>query len=61
MVHNPVVKPNDAEKVTPTVNEGKSTRKPRIGVAQDEFAVPDSFFEPLPDEIFDAFRGENPK
>lgn len=41
MVHNPVVKPNDAEKVTPTVNEGKSTRKPRIGVAQDEFAVPD--------------------
>jgi antitoxin (DNA-binding transcriptional repressor) of toxin-antitoxin stability system len=36
----------------------KSVRKPRIGAARGEFAVPDSFFEPLPDEILRAFRGE---
>jgi antitoxin (DNA-binding transcriptional repressor) of toxin-antitoxin stability system len=32
--------------------------KPRIGVAKGEFAVPDSFFQPLPDEIAKAFRGK---
>jgi antitoxin (DNA-binding transcriptional repressor) of toxin-antitoxin stability system len=32
--------------------------KPRIGVAKGEFAVPKSFFEPLPDEILKAFRGK---
>jgi len=36
----------------------KALRKPRIGVAEGEFVVPDSFFEPLPDEILKAFRGE---
>ena len=36
----------------------KSVGKPRIGVAKGEFTVPDSFFEPLPDEILKAFRGE---
>jgi antitoxin (DNA-binding transcriptional repressor) of toxin-antitoxin stability system len=36
----------------------KAVRKPRIGVARGEFEVPDSFFEPLPDEILEAFRGE---
>ena len=36
----------------------KAVRKPRIGVARGEFEVPDSFFEPLPDEILKAFRGE---
>jgi len=32
-------------------------RKPRIGAAKGEFTVPDSFFEPLPDEILKAFQG----
>jgi antitoxin (DNA-binding transcriptional repressor) of toxin-antitoxin stability system len=36
----------------------KSAREPRIGVAKGEFEVPDSFFEPLPDELLKAFRGE---
>jgi hypothetical protein len=31
---------------------------PRIGVAKGEFEAPDSFFEPLPDELLKAFRGE---
>jgi antitoxin (DNA-binding transcriptional repressor) of toxin-antitoxin stability system len=37
---------------------GKVARKPRIGVAKGKITVPDSFFEPLPDEILRAFRGE---
>jgi antitoxin (DNA-binding transcriptional repressor) of toxin-antitoxin stability system len=36
----------------------KAGRKPRIGAARGEFAVPDSFFEPLPDEIVKAFSGK---
>ncbi len=36
----------------------KAVRKPRIGAAKGEFVVPDSFFEPLPDEILKAFRGK---
>jgi antitoxin (DNA-binding transcriptional repressor) of toxin-antitoxin stability system len=41
----------------------KGARKPRIGAAKvefgefGEFVVPDSFFEPLPDEILKAFGG----
>jgi antitoxin (DNA-binding transcriptional repressor) of toxin-antitoxin stability system len=35
----------------------KAARKPRIGVAKGEFAVPDSFFEPLPEELLKAFSG----
>jgi antitoxin (DNA-binding transcriptional repressor) of toxin-antitoxin stability system len=35
----------------------KAIRKPRIGAARGEFVVPDSFFDPLPDEILKAFRG----
>jgi antitoxin (DNA-binding transcriptional repressor) of toxin-antitoxin stability system len=32
--------------------------KPRpIGLLKGRFSVPDSFFEPLPDEILDAFDG----
>ena len=30
-------------------------RKPRLGVAQRQVVIPDSFFEPLPDEILNAF------
>ncbi|MCC6586851.1 MAG: type II toxin-antitoxin system Phd/YefM family antitoxin [Bryobacterales bacterium] len=33
----------------------KTVRKPRIGAAAGKFAVPDSFFDPLPDEIIKAF------
>jgi antitoxin (DNA-binding transcriptional repressor) of toxin-antitoxin stability system len=33
-------------------------RKPRIGAARGEFVVPDSFFEPLPDDIVKAFSGK---
>jgi antitoxin (DNA-binding transcriptional repressor) of toxin-antitoxin stability system len=36
---------------------GKKTGKPRIGVAKGEIVIPDSFFEPLPDETVKAFSG----
>jgi antitoxin (DNA-binding transcriptional repressor) of toxin-antitoxin stability system len=33
--------------------------KPRpIGLAKDRFTVPDTFFEPLPEEELDAFEGK---
>jgi len=35
---------------------GNAARKPRIGVAKGKFAVPDSFFDPLPDEVLAAFN-----
>jgi antitoxin (DNA-binding transcriptional repressor) of toxin-antitoxin stability system len=31
---------------------------PKIGAAAGRFTVPDSFFEPLPDELLKAFSGE---
>lgn len=34
----------------------KKARKVRIGVARGEFTVPDSFFEPLPDNVLRAFN-----
>ena len=36
----------------------KAVRKPRIGAAKGQFVVPDSFFEPLPDDILKAFSGK---
>jgi antitoxin (DNA-binding transcriptional repressor) of toxin-antitoxin stability system len=36
----------------------KSGPKPRIGAARGKFVVPDSFFEPLPDDILRAFSGQ---
>jgi antitoxin (DNA-binding transcriptional repressor) of toxin-antitoxin stability system len=36
----------------------KQKVKPRIGWAKGEFTVPDSFFEPLPEDILRAFNGE---
>ena len=30
-----------------------------IGPLKGEFEVPESFFEPLPDDLVGAFRGEN--
>ena len=35
----------------------KVGRKPQIGVAKGDFVVPDSFFEPLPEDILKAFSG----
>ena len=35
----------------------KLVRKPQIGVAKGDFVVPDSFFEPLPEDILKAFSG----
>lgn len=35
----------------------RSTQRP-IGLAAGTFEVPPSFFEPLPDELTDAFHGE---
>ena len=34
----------------------RSSPRP-IGLAQGQFTVPDSFFEPLPDDIIDSFEG----
>jgi len=36
-----------------------ATRKRPIGFMKGRFTVPPSFFEPLPDEILDAFEGRN--
>ena len=36
----------------------KAAGRPRIGAAKGEFTVPDSFFEPLPDEFMKAFSGK---
>lgn len=47
---------NDA-KMEPRPLPPKGTDKPKIGVAKGELVVPDSFFEPLPDEIIEAFGG----
>lgn len=35
-------------------------RKPRpIGLAEGQFKVPDSFFDPLPDDLIAAFEGRD--
>jgi hypothetical protein len=36
----------------------KEAGLPQIGVAEGEFTLTDSFFEPLPEEILKAFSGE---
>ena len=36
----------------------QASRKPRpIGLAKGQFRVPPRFFEPLPDDLVEAFRG----
>ncbi len=30
----------------------------RLGLAEGEFTVDDSFFDPLPEELLDAFEGQ---
>jgi len=61
MVHNIVVKRVDiiGEKTKPSRSLGeRSSGEPQIGVAKGRFAIPDSFFEPLPDDVLKAFKGE---
>jgi antitoxin (DNA-binding transcriptional repressor) of toxin-antitoxin stability system len=36
----------------------KPRQKARIGAFKGQFTIPDSFFEPLPDELLKAFNGE---
>ena len=36
----------------------EAPRKLRIGVAKGQIEIPDSFFDPLPDDILKAFMGE---
>ncbi len=36
----------------------RTKNKPRIGVGKGEFTIPDSFFEPMPDDWLKAFYGE---
>ncbi len=33
-------------------------RERRLGLARGEFTIPDSFFDPLPDELLGAFEGK---
>lgn len=35
------------------------SRKRPIGLAKGQFTIPDSFFEPLPDELLKAFSGHS--
>ena len=32
-------------------------RRRRLGLARGEFTVPEAFFEPLPDQVLEAFEG----
>ena len=32
------------------------TKRRRLGLARGEFTVPDAFFEPLPNQLLDAFE-----
>jgi len=41
----------------PVANADKKKRP--IGLLKGKFAVPDSFFDPLPEDILDAFEGKN--
>jgi len=34
-----------------------SNEKRKVGFMKGQFSVPESFFEPLPDELMDAFEG----
>ncbi len=36
----------------------KPAGKPRLGAAKGKFIIPDSFFDPLPDDLLRAFNGE---
>ena len=36
-----------------------TSRKRPIGLAKDQLTIPDSFFEPLPDDLLKAFSGQS--
>ena len=55
VAHNIVVKRVTVAEVRSVPKN--EVREPRIGAATGEFVVPDSFFEPLPDEILKALSG----
>jgi hypothetical protein len=38
---------------------GARTSKRPVGLASGEFDVPDSFFEPLPEDVLSAFDGSD--
>ncbi len=44
-------------KIVPVLKTEQKNRP--VGLAKGEFRVPDTFFEPLPDELIKAFSGEN--
>ena len=54
--HNIVVKRVNVAEVRPVPKNEVS--RPQIGAAKGEFVVPDSFFEPSPDEILKGFNGK---
>lgn len=41
------------------VRQPRTERRP-VGLAKGQLEVPPAFFEPLPDEILDAFEGKEP-
>ncbi|MCP3957468.1 MAG: type II toxin-antitoxin system Phd/YefM family antitoxin [bacterium] len=41
------------------VRQLRTERRP-VGLAKDRFEVPESFFDPLPDELLEAFAGKSP-
>ena len=45
-------------KLVPTTSEPPKQPRP-IGLAKNEFSIPDSFFEPMDEEWLDLFTGEN--
>jgi hypothetical protein len=52
-MHDPkTLKPAQTLEIQPL---GGKTMEPRIGAAEGEFKVPDSFFEALPDEVLNGF------
>ncbi len=41
------------------VRQPRTERRP-VGLAKDRFEVPTSFFDPLPEDLLDAFAGKQP-
>jgi antitoxin (DNA-binding transcriptional repressor) of toxin-antitoxin stability system len=41
------------------VEQPRKTRRP-VGLAKGRFEVPPKFFEPLPDDLINAFEGKQP-
>ena len=53
-----VVIARNKEPVVRLVREGPPKKKPLLGAMKGQFTVPDSFFEPLPDEELALWDGE---